>query len=221
MTAAKLVTNPPQGSGLVPSLVDGHWEDLVRGRPGELVAVVALLQPVGTGQRRTKDGIHRTVTYEAVRLEPVLDQHEADQIAWQVTHAYEQRTSGSSQQPSLFTAGPAEQRERLVNDLHDWAQEEDVSLTDLDERWLSYFGGSEHAASATVQAGSLVQLMEFARYVGAHVDEPLAPNAHSEPGAGAESDVPAENDDDGDPEQQPAALAVVPEPGFQPESTEQ
>lgn len=225
MSTPKLVTNPPQGSGLIPSLVDQHWEDLVRGKTGELVPVVALLQPVRQGSHRTKDGIHRTVTYEVVRLEPVHDQHDADQVAWQVTHAYEQRTGRSNGQQQTLFAGPAEQRDGLIRDLFEWASEEGVQEAELNERWLQYFGGAEHAASATPRAGSLVQLMEFGRYCGAIVDEPLKAAGGSEPDEDAE---PGEEDggdelsleeqadqlladadagDDGDPDAKPASIA--------------
>ncbi|MDP9168273.1 MAG: hypothetical protein M3O32_19750, partial [Actinomycetota bacterium] len=191
MTAPKFVANPPQGSGLVPSLVDKHYEDLLRGRAGELIPAMCLLQPVGLSQRRTKDGVHRTVTYEVVRLEPVRDPHEADQTVWEVTRLYERRTTPDGAQTSLaLHNSPAEQREGLIEALRDWSSEHDIAAADLDAKWLSHFGGPQYAASATVQAGSLLQLMEFARVVGAVKDE--------EPG-----EVDSPFDDDPDPDDGP------------------
>lgn len=177
MSSPKLVTNPPQGSGLIPSLVDRHWEDLSRGKPGELLAAVCLLQPVGTSQRRTKDGVHRTVTYELVRLEPVRDAGEADDVTWQVTKAYERRTSGGSQGELPLHDSLGEQRERLLGYLEEWRVEEELSVVELDERWVSYFGGPENAASSTAKAGSLLQLTEFTRYCGALVNEAATASA--------------------------------------------
>jgi hypothetical protein len=194
LTAAKLVTNPPEACGLVPSIIDRHYQDLVRGKPGELLAARCLLQPVGQKSRRTKDGWKTEVVYELVRLEPARDSHEADNIAWEISRDYENRTSGSSQEALPLVNSPAEQRESLLEALREWASEQDISRDDLDERWLSYYGGAEHAASATVQAGSLLQLMEFARYVGAVQDPKPGDDDQDDDGFG-EDDEPAEHDD--------------------------
>ena len=204
MTTPKLVTNPPQGSGLVGQLVDAHYEDLaVRGRPGDLIPFVGLLQPVGHNSRRTKEGERRTVTYEVVRLEPIRDPHEADNIAWEVSRAYERRTSVGGQQALPLHNSPAEKRGGLLDSLTEWATAQEVSTDELNERWVSYFGGPEHAASATPDAGSLVQLMEFTRYVGAVEDAPV--------GGTLEVEVDPDEDDEGDdPDLTPAAG----EPGF-------
>lgn len=207
MTSPKLVTNPPEGSGLVPSLVQRHYNDLVRGKPGELVAARCLLQPVGQKSRRTKDGWKTEVVYELVRLEPCRDTHEADNVAWEISRDYEARTSGSDQQTLPLVNSPAEQREKLLEALWEWASEQDIARGDLDERWLSYYGGGEHAASATVQAGSLLQLMEFARYVGA-VEDPKASDDDEPDGLDSLDD-----EDDTDPDDQgaePTAPSVPP-----------
>lgn len=192
MTTPKLVANPPQGSGLVSSLVDEHYEDLVRGKPGPLIAARVLLQPVGTSQRRTKEGVHKTVTYEVVRLEPVRDPHAADNVAWEISHDYELRTSGGGTQLSLLNS-PAEQRESLIEAIREWASDNDRPMADVDAQFLDHFGGPEHQAAATVQAGSLIHLMEFARYVGAVEDpkpaaDPAPAVAFSDTGDEAGSD---------------------------------
>lgn len=206
MTAAKLVVNPPEGSGLVAQIVDRHYQDLVRGKPGELLAAQIMLQPVGQKSRRTKDGWKTEVTYEIVRLEPARDSHEADTIAWEITRAYENRTSGTAQQTLPLSNSPAEQRDSLIEALFEWASEQDLAQADLDARWVDYFGGREHASSETVRTGALIQLMEFARYVGA-VEDPK-PGADDDPdddGFGAD-----EPDDQHDDDITPA----VPAPGF-------
>lgn len=196
MTTARLVTNPPEACGLVPSLVDRHYQDLVRGKPGELIAARVLLQPVGQQSRRTKDGWRTSVTYEIVRLEPARDSHEADNITWEIGRDYETRTSSGDQQTLPLANSPSEQREKHLEALFEWAGEQDIARADMDERWTSYFGGSEHAASSTVQAGSLLQLLEFARYVGAVQDPKVG-----------EVDVDADSDggSDGFGEDDPAA----------------
>jgi len=228
VTVAKLVQNPPQGSGLVPMLVDEHYEELVRGRPGKLIAAQVLLQAVGTSQRRTKDGIHRTVTYEVVRLEPVRDTHDADNVAWEITRSYELRTTPHGTQTELPLANsPAEKRESLIEALFEWASENDVSQADLDLRWVDYFGGREHASSETVRTGALIQLMEFARFLEA-VKDPFAGKDPDE----SEATDPDEDLDAPDPTpatdepttEQPTAAApangkLVAVPPFQPPAT--
>lgn len=189
MTAPKLVTNPPEGSGLVPSLVDGHYEDLVRGRPGEHIVVAAVLQPVGVSQRRTKDGIHRTVTYETVRIEPIREQHDADQITWLLTRAHDLRHSGS-QMTLPVTNSPGEQRALLLDALREWASNEDVTQDQLNERFVAHFGGAEYAAASEVDKGSLAQLLEFAGTVGA-IEDPYADGSDG-------SDDPEDDDIAGD-----------------------
>lgn len=210
MTAAKLVTNPPEGCGLVSQIVERHYQDLVRGKPGELIAAQVMLQPVGQKSRRTKDGWKTEVVYEIVRLEPARDSHEADTIAWEITRAYENRTSGSAQQALPLSNSPAEQRDSLIEALFEWASEQDVTQGDLDARWVDYFGGRDHAASETVRSGALIQLMEFARYVGA-VEDPKP--GDEETGEDADDDGFGQGDDE--PEQdddEPAA--AVPAPAF-------
>jgi hypothetical protein len=202
MTAAKFVTNPPEACGLVPSIVDRHYQDLIRGKPGELLAAEVLLQPVGQKSRRTKDGWKTEVTYEVVRLEPARDAHTADNIAWNISRAYEQRTSGSEQE-LLPLNSPSEQRDSLIEALFEWASTSDLSQTDLDARWVDYFGGREHASSETVRAGALIQLMEFARYVGAVEDPRQGHGPDDDDGFGA-----GEPDDDDHDERS------VPQPAF-------
>lgn len=209
MTTAKLVVNPPEGSGLVPSLVERHYQELVRGKPGELVAARVLLQPVGQQSRRTKDGWRTAVTYEVVRLEPARDSHEADNITWEISRDYETRTSVGGQQTLPMANSPSEQREKHLEALWEWAGEQDIARADLDERWTSYFGGSEHAASSTVQAGSLLQLLEFSRYVGA-VEDPKAGSDETDDSDGFGDDAdqdPAQDDDE-----PPAAPAATSKP---------
>lgn len=197
MTVAKLTPTPPQGSGLVPMLVDEHYEDLVRGRPGRLVAARVLLQPTGTSQRVTSDGVHRTVTYTVVRLEPVREKNEADNVAWEISHSYETRTSAGGKQMSLLNS-PAEQRESLIEACFEWASENDVSQEELDARFTDHFGGREHANAETVRAGGLVQLMEFARYIGA-VKDPVVGKEDEDPDDDGAEPADPDEDLDGDP----------------------
>lgn len=206
MTAAKLVTNPPEACGLVPQMVQGHYNDLVRGKPGELIAAMCMLQPVGQKSRRTKDGWKTEVVYEIVRLEPARDSHEADNLAWEISRAYESRTSGSAQE-LLPLNSPSEQRDSLIEALFEWASEKDLAQADLDARWVDYFGGREHAASETVRTGALIQLMEFARYVGAVEDAKTGAADDDEDGFG--DGDPDEEDPDND-----STASAVPSPAF-------
>ena len=197
MTTPKLVPNPPQGSGLISSIVDKHWQHLTQqGVAGDLIAAAVLLQPVGTSQRRTKDGVHRTVTYEVVRLEPILDAGDADTLTWQITRAYEART-GRGEQTELPLDGIDERRAELLEALQDWAKENEVDAEGLSEKWTSHFGGPEHTNTTDPAKGSYLQLLQFTRAMGVVKD----------PGSAAEtSDVPAVefsgegDDDDTDPD---------------------
>lgn len=208
MTSPKLVTNPPQGSGLIGQLVDAHYEDLARGRSPEQIPAACILKPVGHSSRTTKDGVHRTVTYEVVRLEPMRDTYDADQVTWLVTRAHDLRHGGD--QLTLPVNSPSEMRASIEAALADWASREDVTQDQLNERFVDYFGGPEHAATDDVSKGSLAQLQEFAGHVGA-IDDPYAKdeptpagddNVLRPPFASAEdpTDDGAEPDDDATPD---------------------
>jgi len=198
MTAPKLVTNPPEGSGLISNLVERDYQDLVRGKPAELRVARVMLQAVGQASRKTKDGVKTTVVYEIVRLEPCHDQHDADTVTWEIGRSYESRTSGNAQE-MLPMSGPSDQRDRLIDALFEWASEQDVPQSELDQRWTDYFGGREHASSETVRTGALVQLMEFARYVGAIEDPTVGASADDE-------DEPTDPDEDLDPPAEQTAV---------------
>lgn len=202
MSTPKLVSAPPQGSGLVPSLVDRHYRDLVQGKPGEHIVAVVVLQPVGQSSRRTKDGIHTAVTYEPVRLEVVHDAHDADQATWLMTRAHDQRHSGSEQVPLPFD-NPTELRESTLAAIKEWAGEEGLSDSEVNARWVDYFGGPEHASSATVDHGALVQLREFAYSVKAIADDKEA-DAALEKARAAAGDADDDLDVDPNAGQDPA-----------------
>jgi hypothetical protein len=206
VTTARLVQNPPDGCGLLPQLVEQHYQDLVRGKPGELIAAEVLLQPVGHSGRRLKTGSKNSVLYEIVRLEPARDRHEADNIAWNISRSYEARTSTSNGQQTLPLANsPAEQRESLIEACFEWASENDVSQEDLDARFTDHFGGREHGHAETVRAGGLVQLMEFARYIGA-VKDPIVGKDDDEDGD-PDDGLPEPADPDEDLNEQPTTTA--------------
>ncbi len=194
MTTAKLVASPPQGSGLVGQLVERHYADLVQGKPGEHLVVAAVMQPVGTSSRRTKEGIHTTTTYELVRLEVMRDSHDADHVQWLITRAHDQRHGGA--QETLPLSSPSELRESTLRAIAEWSAEHGLTPAQVDERWSGYFGGPEHASSATVEHGSLVQLREFAHHIGALSDDGPA---------GQEPDEDEQDDPERDSEQAPAA----------------
>lgn len=198
MTAPKLVQSPPDGSGLVPSIVDKHYNDLSRGIPGEHVVATVVLQPVGTSQRRTKEGWHRTVTYEAVRLEVMRDAHDADQVTWLLQRAHDLRHSGS-QMTLPVTNNPSEMRANILAAIDEWAAREDITQDQLNAQWTEHFGG-EFAATTEVAKGSLAQVQEFAGHVGA-IDDPYAD--------GSDDKTSDESDDEPDDDAEPDAPAVA------------
>lgn len=191
MTTPKLATNPPQGSGLVGQLVDAHYEALARGWETEQFAAACILKPVGHSSRTTKDGVHRAVTYEVVRLEPMRDAHDADQVTWLVTRAHDLRHEGS-QMTLPVTNSPSEQRANLLVAIEEWATANDVDQETLNARWLDHFGGIEHASAAEIEKGSLANVLEFAGAVGA-IEDPYANGKPSDPPF---SDMDAPDGDD-------------------------
>lgn len=166
MTAAKLQTNPPEGSGLNHSLLDRIYTDLVMGKRIDAIPVVGLLVPVGHGERKTAKGTHRRVEFDFLRLEPVKDQSDAEQVAWQITRAYDLRHGPSSGQTELPLANsPEEKRSALREQLAEWASDNNVTEDELDQRFVEMLGGQEYAAAERVADASLVHLVEFVGYV--------------------------------------------------------
>lgn len=189
MTAAKL---RPLGdtSGLVHSLNDRVFADLIAGRPAGTIAVVGLMVPAGAGMDKTAKGTKQYVKYEFLRLEPIRDAGEADTVAWQVTRAYEYRTgTGEQGELPLGHGSPDEERQSLLAAIAEWASETGLSEAQVADRWLDVFGGFEHASSPSPDKGTLLHLLEFAYTVGAVEDTPVGGVDDDDDDDGSEPDA--------------------------------
>lgn len=173
MTDAKFTRNAPSGCGLTSSITDRDFRAVTTGEPARLIPARCLLQAVGHGGGKTKDGAKHHVVYEIVRLEPASDAHDADNLTWEIAHSYEARTYRGGQTELPLANSPTERKSSLLEAIADWQKKQELSTKELDEKWLLLFGGKENAASETVENGSLLNLEEFARYVGA-VEDPVA-----------------------------------------------
>lgn len=186
---AKLKPAMPPG-GILAQHVDQDFADFVAGRTVTQRVCIGVWQAGGVSSSNQEKGRVNHTAYEALHFVEVTDPHEADKVRHLITQTRAARGL-AVHQPALFEAPEDEQREGLLELLREWSSEQDVAREDLDARWLDYFGGPEHAASATVQAGSALQLREFALYVGAISDEPVGPAVDDDDTDPDDEDEPA------------------------------
>lgn len=165
MTDARIVSRAPDGSGLTHSLLDDLYEKRHKGMPLDAIPVVGLLKVAGSGEQDTAKGGKRHVKLEFLRLEPVRDPHDAEQIAWQITRADDSRHAPTGQGELPLSNSPAEKRRSILEEVHEWGQEHDHTEEQLDDNWLAYFGGPDYAAAEHYRDGSLVQLLEWSGYL--------------------------------------------------------
>jgi hypothetical protein len=172
VTDAKLVTNPPSGSGLTHGLLDRIYEDRVAGRPVRTLQVIGTLRVVGIGEHTTADGVKRHVKFDFDCLEPVKDPNDADDIAWRIKREYEGRTGPASGQTELpLSNSPGELKLSLLAELAEWASEHGVDQDELDRRFVEMLGGAEYDAAERVNDASLTHLTEFVGYITHEADK--------------------------------------------------
>lgn len=191
MTDARILSVPPDGHGFTSKMLDGIYNALTSGRDlGGQYAVVAIVTPSTTSQRRTAKGFKRTVGLEVIRLEPLHDDDSIEQVRHMLAKAYERRTGG--RQLSLEYAGAAEieQRRELFTALDEWCAEQEPAKTpdELGEDWREYIGPSDGNRPIAMVQAPTAYLREFALYIGAIIDEkvasqPALPNPEDSPKA--------------------------------------
>jgi hypothetical protein len=166
LTDLKLQTNPPAGSGFTHGFLDELYGKRQSHQHIEYIAVQGLLKISGHSESDTANGTKRVVKGEFVRLEPVRENGQAEDVAWQITRSYEARTTpnpnGQTELP--LSNSPEEKRRSLRDQLAEWASDHGVSEEELDERFVDMLGGTEHAAAMHVRDASLVHLIEFVGY---------------------------------------------------------
>lgn len=141
MTTARLKPAPADGHGLTPSVVDKVYNDLTAGKdPGTIVAI-AVLKPVEHGEKLTAAGTTRWVRFEAAKVEPVHDSHDAEQLRWQIQQAWDVRHAGTMLPLDFDGRTEDEQRRFLLGQIEDdWAKDENLTPADIAERWRTTWG---------------------------------------------------------------------------------
>lgn len=185
MTTPTLKPALPSGS-IQTQRVDQDFTDYLAGRTVTQRIVLSVVQVSAVHASTQERGRSNKATYETVHAIEVTDPHEIDQLRHRLAQLRADRGL-MAHQPALFDAPESEQCEQLLDLIKDWASEQDIPITELDQQFVTYFGGPEHASAETVQAcRSVVQLKEFALYIGAISDEPAKGEQVDDPD-GAES----------------------------------
>lgn len=176
MTSAKLVTSPAEGHGLTQRLTDTHFAMAVKGEPVPLLPAVVMLKQVGFDQKETAQGIHRSVRYEVVKLEPITDRNDATELQFMVEALHKQRTSpdGQGALPVSFPGQQAEEkRKAVIEAIEDHWEAVGKTGADGEQDWRDHFGvGSDPEANlygipGDYRKASFAHLSQYAFAVGA------------------------------------------------------
>lgn len=188
-TAAKLLTAIAEGHGLS-QITDSIWSAKVAGKPAGDVLALVILKPTTIGQSDTKQGTHRSVSFEAARLEPVLDSNQSSELRWLLQKLYEQRTSTGEQQTLHLGIGTEEERRAEVMErLEDWAETEGRTGAELEQLWREHFGigpdsewsFGDSGVPGDYRKASFAHLLSFGYEVGAmKTDTPLPSDEREE-----------------------------------------
>lgn len=174
MTTPTHTSAIPAG-GILTQHVDGDYADYNAGRPLQQRVLISVVQAGGIASNNTKKGRTKAVKYEDLHLVEVTDPHEADRLRHLLTQLQADRGL-RVKQPGLFDLTDEEQRDSLLDMIREHASEQDIPMTELDARFVDYFGGAENASAETVQAcRSVLQLKEFAFHIGAIAEETPEP----------------------------------------------
>lgn len=215
MTTAKFLTAPAKGHGLTEKITDPMYRALTRNEsPGEIVAIV-VLRPKSFGATDTADGRHQHLSFEAAKVEPVLDVNQANELRYLLQALYEQRTSRGEQKTlPLGLGGDREKQLALIERIEDWSGERGMTGGELDALWRETFGigpDQDWSLGDTGIPGDYRKagypfLLEFAGKVGAvnvsgdATDDPDddASDEGEKPEADVDADA-ADETDEGDP----------------------
>jgi hypothetical protein len=182
---------------------ESDFQDWVSGRTCTRRLLIIEVEAAGVGGETQEKGRVTKTRYGAIHAVEIRDPHEIDQLRHRITQI---RAEGGflAKQPALFDATDEEKRESLIDMIRDWASENDLPMSDVDARFVDYFGGVENATSESVQAcKSVAQLSEFAYAQGV-----LAETKPDDMPPLADDDSDDGEDDpsgDGDPDDEAAA----------------
>jgi len=176
MTTAKILTNPGKGHGLVDNVTDPIYRALTKNEPtGEIVAVV-VLRPKSFGATDTADGRHQHVSFEATKVEPVLDANQASELRYLLQGLYEQRTSTGQQRTLPLGLGTDRERQlALIERIEEWSAEQNMTSGELEARWREQFGigpdqdwsMGDSGIPGDYRKAGIQRLLEFGYAVGA------------------------------------------------------
>lgn len=163
---AKLAGTPGGGHGLTADILEAIYGELVKGKQVGLVPALVLLQPAKLGLGVKKKA--RSVTFEVVRLEPVTDLEQADEIRQQIADAYRSR---NEPEPTFDDLGEEDAR-RYLGYLEEWRKENKLTTKQLGEQWREQFppGNGASIPGDPKKAGPQA-LLEFCLAKGVITDE--------------------------------------------------
>lgn len=199
MTQAKLAPSPSDGHGLTDRITGPHYSAYSKGESIEYIPALVLLKVAGHGGHDTANGRVNTVKYEAVRLEPILEPSDHDDMLWKIQALYEARTSTGSQRPLPIGLAGEERRLALIERIEEWATHEDLSGGELEQMWRDHFGIGEdpeanlYGIPGQYEKASVAHLLQFAIETGAEkgdqdVDDDTLPTPDDDPLAADGSD---------------------------------
>lgn len=140
MTAARLVSNPAEGHGLTQRITDPLFHSLANDEDVDAIPCVVLLRPVGHGSRNTANGRKQFVQFEVARLEPIHDEHDADQVRHMIQTAWDRRHSAQTLPLDWPSRNDEDQRRFLFGLIDEWAAEEGKQPGEIAEAWRDHFG---------------------------------------------------------------------------------
>lgn len=195
MTDGRIVSTLPDGSGITSGMLAALLAKRKRGEPTGRITAIVQFDVVGQGDRTVKAGIKEFLNLGIVRIEPIRDPADADDLAWQMTRAYERRTSPNPSQGELPLQARTKEEmcKEIREELAEWASENGVDEDELDRRFVDMLGGPEHAASERVADASFLHLKEFSDWIMA--DAPKQTSLTVAPVAFSEEEAPAETGD--------------------------
>ena len=156
MTTAKILGALPEGCALTSSLNEALYQQLIKKGSAEQLVAIVVLDPIGTGQRKTAKGMHRHVELQIARLE-ILERKAGDDVDRVLIEAERSASRRRTPGQQLTVTGDSEaDRLALLRECQTWA---DNTGRDLDAEWDVYY---DPEFIARPDKASYRQLQEFA-----------------------------------------------------------
>lgn len=140
MTQAKLAASPADGHGLTDRITGPLYTAYSKGEPIEYIPALVLLKVTGNGGHDTANGRVNHIKLEAVRLEPILEPGDRDEMLWKLQNLYEVRTSNGTQTSLPIGLEGEERRRYQIEKIDAWADANSLTEGDVSEKWRAAFG---------------------------------------------------------------------------------